>query len=980
MVEESMPGVATIPAGVPFAEALAAGLLAEARAAPHALTDALILLPTRRACRLLAEALLRRSSSQALLLPRIQPLGEVDADEMLLDSALETDLPVAIGLLRRQLLLARLFERSGWPMIHALRLAAELAALLDELQTERVPLEALARLVPDHLAEHWQRNRDVLAVIAEAWPRLLAEEHALDPAERRHRLLTALAAQWRAAPPQRRIVAAGSTGSIPATRALLGVIARLPHGTVVVPGLDQDLDEPSWRVLTPAHPQYGLKQLLDALEVARGAVRPWPAPGVAGSDPARARLLGEAMRPAATITAWHGQAPPPAAAIAGLAIEQHPDLPAEALALALHMRGALEMPGRTAALVTRDRQLARRVAAELRRWGVEVDDSAGIPLDQTPPGAFLLLTARLVADGVTPVALLAALKHPFARQGQDPGALREQARALELACLRGPRLAGGFGGILVELRRAYARSGDDPRRRQRLGGLIGFVERLQGAARPFLDLAGARPVELGALLRAHLAFAEALALPEPGASSPLWAREAGEAAAALFTDLLEAADLEHRIAPAAYPAALAQLLAARPVRSQAPKHPRLHIWGQLEARLQHADLLLLGALNEGTWPALADPGPWLSGSMRAMLGLAAVERRIGLAAHDFVQAACAPQVVLARAEKDAQGNPTVPCRWLVRLQALLESAGIAHAGGTGRHVWARALDEPPTVRPQARPAPRPPVHARPRELSVSDIGAWMTDPYDLYAKRVLRLRALEPLEADPGPLERGNVIHRALERFVTACPDALPVDAERRLLDLGRRLFEDFSHRPQVMALWWPRFERIAAWVVSEERARREVGLQIMVEVTGVLELPAPAGVFRLKARADRLERRPDGTVTVIDYKTGVLPERAKVQCGLAPQLPLEAAMVEEGAFAAVGRAHVAALLFWQLKGDETGGEERSAARLEPADLAAQALEGLRRLVAHYDRPEVAYRPHPRPEVAWRGDYDHLARRGEWTL
>jgi ATP-dependent helicase/nuclease subunit B len=256
----------------------------------------------------------------------------------------------------------------------------------------------------------------------------------------------------------------------------------------------------------------------------------------------------------------------------------------------------------------------------------------------------------------------------------------------------------------------------------------------------------------------------------------------------------------------------------------------------------------------------------------------------------------------------------------------------------------------------------------------------MTDPYDLYAKRVLRLRALEPLEADPGPLERGNVIHRALERFVTACPDALPVDAERRLLDLGRRLFEDFSHRPQVMALWWPRFERIAAWVVSEERARREVGLQIMVEVTGVLELPAPAGVFRLKARADRLERRPDGTVTVIDYKTGVLPERAKVQCGLAPQLPLEAAMVEEGAFAAVGRAHVAALLFWQLKGDETGGEERSAARLEPADLAAQALEGLRRLVAHYDRPEVAYRPHPRPEVAWRGDYDHLARRGEWTL
>ncbi|HEX6110906.1 MAG TPA: hypothetical protein VFZ10_01275, partial [Geminicoccaceae bacterium] len=377
MVDEGMPGVATIPAGVPFVEALAAGLLAEVATAPQTLAGALILLPTRRACRLLAEALLRRSSSQALLLPRIQPLGEIDADEVLVESALECAVPSAIAPVRRQLLLARLFERSGWSIIHALRLAEELAALLDELQTERVALGALARLVPDHLAEHWQRNRDVLAVIADAWPRLLAEEGALDPAERRHRLLTELAAQWRAAAPERRIVAAGSTGSIAATRGLLRVVASLPRGTVVLPGLDRDMDEASWRVLTPAHPQYGLKQLLDALDAARAAVGQWPAPGVAGSDPARARLLGEAMRPAATITAWQRLPPPPPAATEGLVIEQHPDLPAEALALALRLRAALEVPERTAALVTRDRQLARRVAAELRRWGIEIDDSAG---------------------------------------------------------------------------------------------------------------------------------------------------------------------------------------------------------------------------------------------------------------------------------------------------------------------------------------------------------------------------------------------------------------------------------------------------------------------------------------------------------------------------------------------------------------------------------------------------------------------------
>jgi ATP-dependent helicase/nuclease subunit B len=776
------------------------------------------------------------------------------------------------------------------------------------------------------------------------------------------------------------VVAAGSTGSIPATRALLEVIATLPRGTVVLPGLDRNMDEASWHVLAPGHPQYGLKQLLEALQVDRVAVKEWPAPGIAATDAARARLLGEAMRPAATIAAWQHLPPPPPAALQGLALEHHADLPSEALALALRMRAALTDRDRTAALVTGDRQLARRVAAELRRWDIEVDDSAGTPLDQTPPGAFLLLTAGLVVEGATPVALLAALKHPFARNGRDQGPFREQARTLELACLRGPRLVGGFAGILVELRRAYGRAGDDERRRQRLGQLIGFVTDLDQAARPFMELAGARAVALSALLRAHLTFAEALARPGRGASGALWAKETGEAAAAFCAELLEAADPGHRIAPASYPALLAQLMAARPARSGAPKHPRLHIWGQLEARLQHAGLLLLGGLNEGTWPALVDPGPWLSGRMREALGLAPVERRIGLAAHDFVQAACAREVVLSRAEKDAEGNPTVPCRWLVRLEALLAGIGREQAEQTPWRAWARALDGAATARPEPRPAPTPPVAARPRQLSVSDIGLWMKDPYDLYAKRILELAPLEDLEADPGALERGTVIHRVLERFVQACPEDLPADAEQRLLALGRELFEEFSHRPQVRALWWPRFECIASWVVAQERARRGSVVDLKVESKGLLEIAGPAGAFRLKARADRLERHPDGRITVIDYKTGALPKTAEVLAGLSPQLPLEAAMVEAGAFAEIGAARVAELLFWRLTGDETGGEERAAAGLAPSEIAAQALEGLSRLIAHYDRPQTAYRARPKPDVAWRGDYDHLARRGEWTL
>jgi ATP-dependent helicase/nuclease subunit B len=970
-------GVATISAGLPFVDALAAGLLAEAGDHRLALADVLVLLPTRRACRSLGEAFLRRAAGRALLLPRIQPIGEIEADELLLDGTLELALPPAIGPLRRQLLLARLLAPLRWPLEHALRLAGELAALLDELQTERVPLDAIDCLVPDALAEHWQKSRRVLAIIAEAWPRVLAAEGALDPAERRHRLLTALADRWRAAPPDGRIVAAGSTGSIPATRALLQVIAGLPRGTVVLPGLDQDLDEPSWQQLEASHPQYGLKQLLNALATERAAVETWPAGGVTGSDPARARFLSEVMRPSATVGAWQDLAPPPEAAIRDLVVEEHPDLPAEALALALRMRGALEIPGRTAALVTPDRHLARRVAVELQRWGIEVDDSAGTPLDQTPPGAFLLLSARLIVEGVNPVTLLATLKHPLAAAGLERSELRRLARALETTCLRGPRLAGGFAGIEVELQRARRRAGSDAQRLQHVVSLAAFVRRIEHAARPFAELAGARPVELASLVQAHLGFADALAKrAAPNPSGGLWAREAGEAAATLLAELLEAAAGAAPILPAAYPAALAQLMATRPVRPRAPKHPRLHIWGQLEARLQHADLLLLGGLNEGVWPHFVDPGPWLSGSMREALGLAPIERQIGLAAHDFVAAAAAEAVVLSRAEKDAEGGPTVPSRWLVRLKTLLAGSGGVELGGSDRPAWT-LVDDVPVARPDPRPAPKPRLEARPRELSVSDIALWMSDPYALYARRILKLRPLEALEADPGALERGIIIHRVLERFVKACPGELPGDAERRLLDLGRELFADFSHRPQVGALWWPRFEQIARWVIEQELARRTPGLEIRTEVEGRLELDGLD--FRLKARADRLERLPDGRIVVIDYKTGRLPERAEVLAGLAPQLPLEAAMVEAGAFRDLGPADVAELLFWRLKGDETGGEQQPPAAVPPAELAARALEGLRRLVAHYDRPETTYPARPKPQVAWRGDYDHLARRGEWT-
>ncbi len=986
-----MVRVSTIPAGVPFVDALASGLLAEADGDALALADMLVLLPNRRACRSLRDAFWRAGQGKALALPTIQPIGDLDPDELLIDAECELDLPPAIGGLRRRLLLTRLLSPLGWTADQAGRLAEDLASLLDELQTEQVPFETLEGIVPAMFADHWQQSLRVLQVVGRHWPAVLADEGALDPAERRHRVLTALADRWVAAPPAKRIVAAGSTGSIPATRALLKVIASLPKGEVLLPGLDPEIDDASWRAITPQHPQHGLKDFLDVLEMDRHQVEPWhpvdqtfEGDGRADGRPgSRSTLLRDVMLPSGVEGGWKTAAIDPEA-LTGLSLAEHADFAGEATAVALRLRAALLEEGRTAALITPDRALARRVVVELRRFGIAIDDSAGVPLDRTASGSFLLLTAHLVLDEVRPVALLSVLKHPLMRAGLDVDEVRRRARTLDRLCLRGPAIIGGFRQIIGELNGLrQATSDDEPERQTALLELRDWLEALAGLAKPFADIAGEETAPLGDLVAGHLRFVEALAAVD-GSAEALWAREAGEAASGLFKELLEAADPEDHLPPVAYPGLLASLMAARPVRPKRPTHPRLSILGQLEARLQQADLTILAGLNEGVWPRAIEPGPWLNPSMRESLGLPPLDKRIGQAAHDFVQAAAGGEVVLSRAEKDLDGSPTVPSRWLVRLKALLDG----HLTDGWQEIrekpdwqrWASTLDLPTgRPRPAQQPEPKPPINARPRKLSVSDIGQWMTNAYALYAKRILKLKALDALESDPESGDRGTIIHEALERFVRAHPGALPEDAFARLREYGQAAFARFNQRPQVQALWWPRFLEAAAWVVATEEARRGELEKILAEVTGELVIEAPAGPFRLTARADRLERRRDGGVVIVDYKTGKPPGRTEMEIGRAPQLPLEGAIFEGGGFAGIDQGALepalAELQFWQLVGDEEGGRLKaySSGQVEAA------LEGLSSLVHHYDQASTgypaAYRP---PNIGRRGDYDHLARLGEW--
>jgi ATP-dependent helicase/nuclease subunit B len=967
------PRVYSIDAGVAFVDALAQGLLDKASGEPLKLAAMTVILPTRRAIRALTDAFLRVRDGEALLLPRLLALADLDGDEDAIDAA---EIPPAIDRLERQLILARLVAtRAGDFAIspdQALRLAAALADLIDEVETERADFARLAELAPEKFAAHWQQTVEFLQIVTAHWPAILESRDAVDPARRRVLALTSRAERWRARPPADPVIAAGFIAADPALAELIAAIARLPLGAVVLPGLDRNLDNLAWDAVDPSHPQFGMKQLLEAIGIGRADVAPWPAAG--GAAGPRVHLISEALRPAATTEAWRSGPPIPAAALDGLMRVDCDAEGEEAEVIALAMRHALETPGRTAALVTPDRGLARRVGAALARWGVEVDDSAGRSLAETPVGVWLMLIAEAVAAEFAPGPLLAMLKHPLAAGGLLPEEMRRRVRLLERAVLRGPRPAPGLRTL-----GALVRHGADPGDRRMLGD---WLDELAALFDPFVD-AMAGGSFLSQLLGLHAEAAEALAATplEPGALR-LWRGEDGEAAADLLARLDGAGgDWLPGLRTDRYPAVLGELLAGVTVRPLYGAHPRLAIWGLIEARLQRADLMILGGLNEGTWPPQPGEEPWMSRQMRADFGLPPLETRIGLAAQDFALAAAAPEVLLTRAAR-VEGTPSVEARWLSRMGAVLQGSNLSLPAVPARiwRAWAEAIDDPGIFAPWDRPEPRPPRFVRPRTLPVTAIETWMRDPYALYARRILGLQALDPLDADPGAAERGQFIHAALDQFIRAFPATLPSDALDHLLREGRAAFGEALGHPSVAAFWWPRFVRIARWFIEQETERRRGGVRTLAtETKGGTDLDVAGAAFRLIATADRIDRLPDGSLAIIDYKTGGTPSTAEVAHGIAPQLPLEAVIAQRGGFPEVPAAPVAELTFLKLVGRDPPGEAIDALGDALPEAAIEAAwKGLQGLIAAFDDPAMPYRSRPRPEIAYPSDYDHLARIGEW--
>ena len=724
------------------------------------------------------------------------------------------------------------------------------------------------------------------------------------------------------------------------------------------------MDKASWETINASHPQYGFKHLCEYMKININDIKELPIDTDCAVSLARRKMACEIMRPAETTLNWITLSKQSniiqtlKTASNDLTYIECDHEREEAQTMALLMREILEEPEKTAALITPNRTLARRVKIACQRWEIQIDDSAGQALNQTSLGTFLHLTANACIQELSPTSLLALLKHRLCHIIKN----KKEIYAFEKTILRGRKPAPGFKGLYERLEV-----------KENKENLQAILDTLEPIFSPFIKLTNHHH-HFRDFLKAHMAMIEALSN-----SQKLWDNEEGEAASRFLAELWEQTDLPENITARHYADMLEQFFKNITVRPAYGTHPRLMILGQLEARLVDTDLVILGGLNEGTWPPDSGHDPWMSRQMRMEFGLPDSQRSIGLAAHDFVQAFCAPRVVLTRSKR-VEGVQSVPARWLQRLDIVFKAAGLSKEEITTspyKH-WASVLDLPEKQSHYTRPEPTPPVEKRPRTLSATRIETWLKDPYAIYARYILKLKKLDPLEQQPDAALRGTMLHEILDHFVTAYPKDIPENANSILTQYARNSLEANYDDPALWSFWWPRFSRLSEWYINHEKQWRVTASPLQTESTGKIDIQRPGGIFTITAKADRIDKTSTGVV-IIDYKSGGTYSKKAIITGDLPQLPIEALIVAHGGFAEIPQ-NVTSLGYWILTGGSPAGKITSINN-DIEDIIACTEKGLKALIDTFDDSETPYYSIPRPDKAPRfNDYEHLARVQEWSV
>ena len=976
----------TIPPGCAFASDLAKGILAQSKT-PQDLANTQIFLPTRRAVRALSTAFLQESQGQALLLPKMMAIGDIDEEAFDFPMADDGSLPPAMPEMRRLCMIARqvqAFPIKGYRPneAQAFALSRALLGLFDQIQNAEFDIENLQDLWPKELASHWQDIAQFLSILWQFWPQILVQEKAMDPVARRIALMSAQAKIWQEQPPQTQVILAGSTGTLPATQGLMKVISNLPQGQVVFPGLMTDIADEDWREIgrDKVHPLHPLAITCEALSISLDDVAIWPASDVTPHK-ARQQFLTEVMRPASQTDKWRDNeamatnllSRQPYEGLRRLDVQNNHE---EAVVISLLMRQALEVPEKTTILVTADRQLARMVRSELARYGVGIDDSAGDPLSQSAIGAFLTLLARLITGQDILFDLVALAGHPFSCGQTSRVHFRQQIDEIQKRYLRGPL-------PYADLFALHDKMAKHPE-------LQAFVEtHILAPLRPLWDLHKKAHVSLADCADCLGQVAEAFAATSPqdeaGAVAKLWSGPDGEVAAKLLQEMSSYGQ-DFTIRPEGFFDIWQELAQTTEVRRPFQKQSRLAILGAVESRMVSADLVILSGLNEGTWPPRPSQNLWMNQAMANRIGLPHNQWRIALSAHDFLMAAAMPEVVITRARRQ-DDRLTMQSRWLTRMDAVMTALDISDL--IAPHLpdeiaellrWRRQIE----AKPIEAPAPKPPIAARPTRFSATEFDVLIDDPYGIYAKKILGLRALPPLNEAPNVALKGTLFHKALQDFSQKYPDHKTGSHQlEELLQMAKPLFDKWQDHYIVSFFWWPQFIAVAKWFLQEESHIRQAGDMSFAEIKGMVRITIGSRQFEVTAKADRIVNHEDHTATIIDYKTGQAPSKRSVTNGRSTQMLVERALVEAGGYEALGNVQeIRELQYWQLSGRGTkAGAITNVLPKSGEDEPADILDSITALLTRFEDEQMPYHAEPDPRARRKySDYRHLARLKEWRV
>jgi ATP-dependent helicase/nuclease subunit B len=949
-----------------------------------------ILVPNRRSARALESILLLANGSKPLLLPTIKPIGDIDED-MIADSLPAEGVPDAIS--KTDHLHAILSLLTTWAENHpeleladdilnsgaqAFALAQSLQQLVNQFETEDGDVALLKDLGALDLAGHRQNILDLLAVVTKDLPLKLQQAGVLGPAARRNLMIRLEASRITARHYKGPIIAAGSTGTNPATRDLLKAIATAPMGAVVLPGLDQALDEAGWNAITPEHPQFALKTMLSQWGVDRSTV------AILGqSESRRPWLLSQALRPSAVADQWmtilKAAAPEVTHALQHVELVEADDRQHEAEIIALRLRQHVHQSKAKAALITPDRDLATRVKAALQRWNLEIDDSAGEPLLHTGLAALTFLLLRTVEQGFSTPSLFALLYHQNCRFNQSRMHHLEAVRALELIAFRGLPETAGLSHIKTRITARKHNLKSNPYEHPLL---LNLSDEAWAAAEHLADTLVATlhafVIPLSQSLAEHI---EQLVLALDALAPPEDQRSTADQLTRDVLEALQQGSLWHPVDTLARTQhSILHALARETLRAPLQEDSQLSLYGLAEARLIDVELAILGGLVDGAWPDRPESGPWLNRPMRDSLKLQQPEREIGVTAHDFVQGFCQPSVMVTW-PKRLQNQPVIASRWVLRLEAVLETAGLKREAYLSKTLatLARQLDAPRLFKPVSRPQARPPLASRPTQFSVTRVEKLVRDSYWIYARHCLKLLPLQAMGQDLDAALRGSLIHGALHSWAEALPQVPPADRLKLLLAKGEQQFQPFIAMPEVQRFWWPRFKTMAAEFIEKDESRHLYATKIFTERDGKITFDVAGVAHSLTARADRIDITAAGSVRIMDYKSGDVPTDKEIKSGFSPQLTLEAAMVTRGGFAGLNATTVSEVLYMSVGGSALG--LKVTALSSVSEEAEKAYAKLHALLLAFQNPKTAYIPrHNLQKDEEVSDYDHLSRRLEWQL